>query len=123
MIKENEKSNGLSASSTPGSGTKAKDFASPATNPPTPHVGSISRFDTFPLEDPSIKPEFPLDQLNRTRDPISLDPVELNEARLLCREAMTLITEEAYSIVYHPDLAYAEYNSKSDPNLLIRQNS
>jgi hypothetical protein len=107
-IKENEKQNGLSATSTPASSTKTS-----ATQPQTPHVGSISRFDTFPIADPSIDPEFPLDKLNKTRDPIPLDPVELNEARLLCREAMTLITEEAYSLVYHPDLAYADYDSKS----------
>ncbi|KIW07298.1 uncharacterized protein PV09_02148 [Verruconis gallopava] len=88
--------------------------------PPTPHVGSISRFGTFPLKDPSIKEEWDLDALNKRRDPISLDPVELNEARLLCREAMTLITEEAYSLVYHPDLAYAEYNRESKKTRMKR---
>jgi hypothetical protein len=86
----------------------AKDFV-----PPTPHVGSVSRFDTFPVNDPSISPEWNLDDLNRDRTPISLDPVDLNEARLLCREAMTLITEEAYSLVCHPDLAYADYDKKT----------
>jgi hypothetical protein len=94
----------FSATRGPGSAF-AKDFA-----PRTPHVGSVTRFDTFPINDPSIEEEWNLDKLNKNKDPISLDPVELNEARLLCREAMTLITEEAYSLVYHPDLAYADYN-------------
>ena len=71
----------------------------------------MNEFDTFPIADPSIKDEWNLDALNKNRNPISLDVVELNEARLICREAMTLITEEAHSLVYHPDLAYAEYNS------------
>lgn len=31
---------------------------------------------------------------NMCQDPIPPEPVALNEARLLCREAMTLITEE-----------------------------
>ena len=109
-IKENEAPNGLSATSTPASTTR--DFA-PKTAPPTPHVGGISRFDTFPIQDQSIKEEWPVDKLNKNKDPISLDVADLNEARLICREAMTLITEEAYSLVYHPDLAYAEYNSGS----------
>lgn len=31
---------------------------------------------------------------NMRQDPIPPEPLALNEARLLCREAMTLITEE-----------------------------
>jgi hypothetical protein len=112
-INENEAPNGLSATNTPASSTR--DWAhklTSKTEPPTPHVGSLSRFDTFPIPDQSIQDEWNLDKLNKNKTPISLDVVELNEARLICREAMTLITEEAYSLVYHPDLAYAEYISK-----------
>lgn len=74
------------------------------------------------------------------RDPIPVDPVALNEARLLCRQAMTLITEEvstlkqhsrglvlnclsqAARLVSHPDLAYADFSIKTQRTKLKRPN-
>lgn len=50
-----------------------------------------------------IKEDWDINVNNNRRDPISLDPVSLNEARLLCREAITLITEEVsgdYSLAW-----------------------
>lgn len=71
---------------------------------------TISKSETFHVADEYILEGWSLDYMNRNRSPISLDPYELNEARLACREAMTLITQEASRLVNHPDLAYADYN-------------
>jgi len=46
-----------------------------------------------------------LSESNLRLDPIPPEPVALNEARLLCREAMTLITEEVGAL----DALYAKY--------------
>jgi len=55
----------------------------------------INRGYTFSLEDlPEVVEDWDLDKINNCRDAIPPDPMELREARLLCREAMTLITEE-----------------------------
>lgn len=55
----------------------------------------INRGYTFSLEDlPEVVEDWDLDKINNCRDAIPPDPIELSEARLLCREAMTLITEE-----------------------------
>jgi hypothetical protein len=59
---------------------------------------------------------------NMRQDPIPPDPVALNEARLLCREAMTLITEEASRLVDHPHLAYAEFDEKTKSTRMKRPN-
>ena len=40
-----------------------------------------------------------LDSLNNDKTPIQVDAVQLNEARLVCREAMTNITEEVRSVI------------------------
>jgi hypothetical protein len=139
-IKENETpnrsdTNGSNAT-TASEGSIAKDFA-PAhalkrfdtfavdevkkanTVPLTPHVG-INRFETFPVQDDAIHEDWDVHQLNDLKKPIALDAFELNEARLICREAMTLITEEAYSLVYHPDLAYAQYDKWSTTTKMKR---
>lgn len=76
--------------------------------------------DTFHLRDPKITAGWNLQLINKMRDPIPVDPVELNEARLLCREAMTLITEEATSLVDHPDQAYAEYSGETGKTRMKR---
>jgi len=55
----------------------------------------INRGYTFSLEDlPEVVEDWDLDKINNCREAIPPDPMELSEARLLCREAMTLITEE-----------------------------
>ena len=55
----------------------------------------VNRGYTFSLEDrPEAVEDWDLDKINNCRDAIPPDPMELSEARLLCREAMTLITEE-----------------------------
>ncbi|KAF2264615.1 hypothetical protein CC78DRAFT_532991 [Lojkania enalia] len=59
---------------------------------------------------------------NMRQDPIPPEPVALNEARLLCREAMTLITEEASRLVDHPHLAYAEFDSRTKSTRMKRPN-
>lgn len=74
----------------------------------------LSKAETFHVSDEFALPGWALDVLNNERTPITLDPLALNEARLACREAMTLITEEAARLVNHPDLAYADY----DPNTM-----
>ncbi|TKA62098.1 hypothetical protein B0A49_10887 [Cryomyces minteri] len=62
----------------------------------------------------SISEHWNLDGLNsEEQPPLTLNPSDLNEAKLVCRLAMTLITEEAASIVDHPEYAYAEYNSET----------
>jgi hypothetical protein len=80
------------------------------------------RMETFPVDDPFIQPGFDLDTNNQDRTPIPLDPVALNEAKLLCREALTLITEEAARLVNHPDLAYAEFIEKTGQTKMKRPN-
>jgi len=93
-----------------------RDFATPT------QMRALTHFDTFPVNNPNIQPEWSLDVLNANRTPISLDLADLNEARLLCREALTLITEEAASLVTHPTLAYAEYNEKTKQTKMKRPN-
>lgn len=93
-----------------------RDFATPT------KMRALTHFDTFPVNNPNIKAEWSLDALNANRTPIPLDPVELNEARLLCREALTLITEEAASLTTNPALAYAEYNEKTKQTKMKRPN-
>ncbi|KAJ4295300.1 hypothetical protein N0V90_007311 [Kalmusia sp. IMI 367209] len=61
-------------------------------------------------------------ETNARQDPIPPEPVALNEARLLCREAMTLITEEASRLVDHPHLAYAQYDAKTKSTRMKRPN-
>ncbi|KAF2749688.1 hypothetical protein M011DRAFT_511702 [Sporormia fimetaria CBS 119925] len=80
----------------------------------------IDRAFTFNVEDAA--PGWNLIENNRRRDPIPPEPVALNEARLLCREAMTLITEEASRLVDHPHLAYAEYDEKTKSTRMKRPN-
>lgn len=57
-------------------------------------TGNAPRTKTFDIKDDLIVKEWGLDSVNLNREPIPVDPIALNEARLLCREAMTLITEE-----------------------------
>jgi hypothetical protein len=52
----------------------------------------MERAYTFAVEGASLG--WNLMENNARQDPIPPEPVALNEARLLCREAMTLITEE-----------------------------
>lgn len=82
-----------------------------------PHSAStvkrMERIETYEVSDPDIIPDWALDFLNASTSPIKLDPYSLNEARLACREAMTLITEEAARLVDHPELAYANFDSKT----------
>ncbi|GIJ84832.1 hypothetical protein Asppvi_003683 [Aspergillus pseudoviridinutans] len=75
---------------------------------------------TFHPQDSNIAEDWNLALNNARRDPIPLDPVALNEARLLCREAMTLITEEATHLVDHPDQAYAQYNPETGETKMKR---
>jgi hypothetical protein len=81
------------------------------------------RAETFAIDENLVGgAAWDLKENNDNRTPIPLDPVALNEARLLCREAMTLITEEAASLVNHPDLAYAEYDIVSGKTRMKRPN-
>ncbi|OCL07562.1 hypothetical protein AOQ84DRAFT_377569 [Glonium stellatum] len=83
----------------------------------------INRAYTFSIDDiPEVVEDWDLEKINNCRDPIPPEPVELNEARLLCREAMTLITEEASRLVDHPHLAYAEYLGKTKTTRMKRPN-
>lgn len=52
----------------------------------------IERAFTFAVEEGAMG--WNLQENNASQDPIAPEPVALNEAKLLCREAMTLITEE-----------------------------
>jgi hypothetical protein len=52
----------------------------------------MERAFTFAVEEGTS--DWNLLENNLRKDPIPPEPVALNEARLLCREAMTLITEE-----------------------------
>jgi hypothetical protein len=83
---------------------------------------SSHRVNTFHVDDPFVIEDWDLKNNNETRDPIPLDPVALNEARLLCREAMTLITEEAARLVDHPELAYAEFDPKTGRTRMKKPN-
>jgi hypothetical protein len=55
-------------------------------------TSGFARAYTFDVEEGT--PGWSLFETNTCRDPIPPEPVALNEARLLCRQAMTLITEE-----------------------------
>ncbi|KAF2399201.1 hypothetical protein EJ06DRAFT_531521 [Trichodelitschia bisporula] len=88
----------------------------------TNEEGCPGRSDTFHVDDPLISLDFDLAANNASREPIPLDPTALNEARLLCREAMTLITEEAARLVNHPDLAYADFDGKTGKTRMKRPN-
>ncbi|OCK84939.1 hypothetical protein K432DRAFT_413635 [Lepidopterella palustris CBS 459.81] len=99
----------------------------PATNqskvPPStsePSEASYDRSYTFSVED-GVE-DWDINENNSIRDPIPPDPVQLNEARLLCREAMTLITEEASRLIDHPHLAYAQYIDKTGKTRMKRPN-
>ncbi|KAF2277097.1 uncharacterized protein EI97DRAFT_441851 [Westerdykella ornata] len=82
--------------------------------------GGLPRAFTFNVEQGDVG--WNLLENNRRRDPIPPEPVALNEARLLCREAMTLITEEAARLVDHPDLAYAEFDERTKSTRMKRPN-
>ena len=83
---------------------------------------SSHRTNTFVVDDPNIVADWELEKANHNRDPIQLDPVQLNEARLICREAMTLISEEAARLVDHPDLAYAQFDPVTRKTKMKRPN-
>ncbi|KAF2437023.1 hypothetical protein EJ08DRAFT_691327 [Tothia fuscella] len=78
------------------------------------------RAETFAVDDPYIYFDFDINDNNAIRDPIRLDPVELNEAKVLCREALTLITEEAARLVNHPELAYAQFDERTGKTKMKR---
>jgi hypothetical protein len=101
----------------------------------------MERAFTFAVDDGA--PGWNLMENNARQDPIPPEPVALNEAKLLCREAMTLITEEvslclhcpstrdiatpthtlqASRLVDHPHLAYAEYHHKTKLTSMKRPN-
>lgn len=80
----------------------------------------MERAFTFAVEEGAIG--WNLLENNARQDPIPPEPLALNEARLLCREAMTLITEEASRLVDHPHLAYAEYNPTTKSTRMKRPN-
>ena len=80
----------------------------------------MERAFTFSVEEGAVG--WNLLENNARQDPIPPEPLALNEARLLCREAMTLITEEASRLVDHPHLAYAEYNHKTKSTRMKRPN-
>ena len=82
----------------------------------------LVRAETFEIDDPYIVPAFDLVVNNSTRDPIPVEATALNEARLLCREAMTLITEEAARLVNHPELAYAHFEESTKLTKMKRPN-
>lgn len=82
----------------------------------------LVRAETFEIDDPYIQPAFDLTFNNSTRDPIPVEATALNEARLLCREAMTLITEEAARLVNHPELAYAHFDESTQQTRMKRPN-
>lgn len=112
----------VKTSSTPTSplahGISASDIISP-----TLYVDKeLIRAETFEIDDPYIVPAFDLTVNNSTRDPIPVEATALNEARLLCREAMTLITEEAARLVNHPELAYAHFDESTKRTKMKRPN-
>lgn len=72
---------------------KASSSSAPG-SPSTLATDMQERKHTFDIEDPFILEGRSLKELNTSREPVPVDPVALNEARLLCRQAMTLITEE-----------------------------
>lgn len=80
----------------------------------------MERAFTFTVEDGATG--WNLLENNARQDAIPPEPLALNEARLLCREAMTLITEEASRLVDHPHLAYAQYDPKSGSTKMKRPN-
>lgn len=80
----------------------------------------MERAFTFAVEEGAVG--WNLLENNARQDPIPPEPLALNEARLLCREAMTLITEEASRLVDHPHLAYAQYDPKTNSTRMKRPN-
>ncbi|CAI6321109.1 unnamed protein product [Periconia digitata] len=80
----------------------------------------IDRAFTFAVEEGAVG--WNLIENNLRQDPIAPEPVALNEARLLCREAMTLITEEASRLVDHPHLAYAQFSPTTKSTRMKRPN-
>ena len=77
-----------------GSGSPCRDKAV--------QTSGFTRAYTFEVEEGA--PGWNLLENNMCRDPIPPEPVALNEARLLCREAMTLITEEVST--YHTHMLW-----------------
>jgi hypothetical protein len=127
--------NGYTASPTAGTPISPAEFKKEnikvldkAAQPPAqqaieqPRSPDPRRANTFGVDDPLIVEDWDLKNNNATRTPIPLDPVALNEARLLCREAMTLITEEAARLVDHPMLAYADFDPKTGKTRMKRPN-
>jgi hypothetical protein len=116
----------LKTSSTPTSplvrgavAASTSDIFSPATE----YINrDLVRAETFQIDDPYIVPAFDIAINNSTQDPIPVEATALNEARLLCREAMTLITEEAARLVNHPELAYAHFEESTKLTKMKRPN-
>lgn len=79
----------------------------------------IQRGSTFGLMDPDNPAGWELAKVDDAKGPLPVDVATMKKADLLCRAAMTLITEEAARLVNHPHLAYAEFD---DVNLRIRIN-
>jgi hypothetical protein len=116
----------LRTSSTPTSPLARAGVSATQFDPLSPVVEYVDRdlvrAETFQIDDPYITPAFDLKENNSTTDPIPVEAFALNEARLLCREAMTLITEEAARLVNHPELAYAHFDESSGKTKMKRPN-
>ena len=64
-------------------------------------------------------------ELEKTKDvpdPIELTPRGLNEARLFCRQQMTVITAENARLVTEPELAYVDIGGKHRPLAYVYPN-
>jgi hypothetical protein len=80
------------------------------------------RTKTFEIDDDMIESGWDLKDSNHDQTPIPVEAFALNEAKLLCREAMTLITQEAARLVDHPHLAYAEFHKTTGKTQMTRPN-
>jgi hypothetical protein len=81
----------------PKSAVSASESGSPCETRTIGGTG-IERVFTFNVEKGAVG--WNLADTNTRQDPIPPEPVALNEARLLCREAMTLITEEVKTALF-----------------------
>ena len=79
-------------------------------NPRLQYKRDPFRSNTFELGDPDLVGAWNLREINKARHTVSTDVADLKKADLVCRAALTLITEEAARLVDHPDLAYAEFD-------------
>ncbi|QDS68599.1 hypothetical protein FKW77_000854 [Venturia effusa] len=82
----------------------------------------LVRAEIFEIDDRYVAPAFNPTINNSTRDLILVEATALNEARLLCGEAMTLVTKKAARSNNHPEIASAHSHKSANHTKMKRSN-